>query len=295
MTVVRPATKGFLSIRPGDATGAPATSNINWAAGGANVANSVTVQLPASGQVDIFVNGTVGHVLVDVAGYNIPAAAGPAGPPGADGAQGAPGVAGPAGPAGLVNRISDDQIALLQWYQDPGAAATYPTGDGPLGVAFDGTNIWIANASSDTVSKMNPADGTRVDYPTGDGPVGVAFDGTSIWITNYNSGTVSKMNPADGTKVDYPTGDRPRGVAFDGTSIWIANFIADTVSKMNPANGTKVDYPTGDGPAGVAFDGTNIWITNNERGHGVEAQPGLTTAIPTHQSTQVERHIQSAN
>lgn len=86
-TVVRPATKRFLSIRPGDASGDPATSNFNWAAGGPNIANSVTVQLPASGQIDIFVNGTVGEVLIDVAGYMIPATGG------------APGPAGPAGPA----------------------------------------------------------------------------------------------------------------------------------------------------------------------------------------------------
>jgi hypothetical protein len=55
-----------------------------------------------------------------------------------------------------VNRISDAQIAQLQWHQDPGAAATYPTGDGPSGVAFDGTNIWVTNEDGDTVSKVNP-------------------------------------------------------------------------------------------------------------------------------------------
>jgi hypothetical protein len=42
---------------------------------------------------------------------------------------------------------------------------------------------------------MNPADGTKVDYNTGVTPLGVAFDGTSIWIANTNSGTVSKLNP----------------------------------------------------------------------------------------------------
>ncbi len=80
VTVVRPSTKGFLSIRPGDASGEPATSNINWAAGGANIANAVTVQLPTTGTVDIYVNGTVGEVLIDVAGYHMPAASGPSGP-----------------------------------------------------------------------------------------------------------------------------------------------------------------------------------------------------------------------
>jgi hypothetical protein len=86
VTVVRPQTKGFLSIRPGDASGTPATSNINFGPGGPNIANAVTVQLPPSGTVDIFVNGTASEVLVDVAGYHVPAAAGPPGP------QGEPGV-----------------------------------------------------------------------------------------------------------------------------------------------------------------------------------------------------------
>ncbi len=69
VTVVRPSTRGFISIRPGDATGVPATSNINWGAGGPNIANSVTVQLPTDGTINIYVQGTVGEVLIDVAGY----------------------------------------------------------------------------------------------------------------------------------------------------------------------------------------------------------------------------------
>lgn len=73
VTVVRPGSRGFLSIRPGDATGTPGASNINFGAGGPNIANSVTVQLPTSGPaagvIDIFVNGTAGEVLIDVAGF----------------------------------------------------------------------------------------------------------------------------------------------------------------------------------------------------------------------------------
>jgi len=78
VTVVAPSTGGFLSIRPADATGAPAVSNINWAAGGATIANSVTVAMPTSGafdgQIEIFVDGTVAQVLIDVAGFYQPLA-----------------------------------------------------------------------------------------------------------------------------------------------------------------------------------------------------------------------------
>jgi hypothetical protein len=88
VTVVRPQTGGFLSIRPGDATGTPATSNINFGPDSPNTANSVTVALPATGLLDIYVDGTVSEVLIDIAGYFEPATAGPPGPKGDSGVAG---------------------------------------------------------------------------------------------------------------------------------------------------------------------------------------------------------------
>jgi hypothetical protein len=99
VTVIKPVTNGFLSIRPGDAGGDPATSNINWAAGGANIANAVTI--------NIFVNGTVGHVLIDVAGYNVP------GGTGADGVQGIRGTNGANGADGVPVRRYGRTITSL--------------------------------------------------------------------------------------------------------------------------------------------------------------------------------------
>jgi hypothetical protein len=77
VTVVGPTANGFLSVRPGDATGAPSTSSLNFDAGDI-VPNSVQVGLPTvganAGQIDITYDafGTAGprtDVLVDVVGY----------------------------------------------------------------------------------------------------------------------------------------------------------------------------------------------------------------------------------
>ena len=98
VTVVAPAADGFLSIRPGDATGAPATSSLNFLAGDI-VPNSVQVGLPTSGpntgQIDITYDafGTPGpmtDVLIDVVGYLVEGggAPGSSGPPGSTGAPG---------------------------------------------------------------------------------------------------------------------------------------------------------------------------------------------------------------
>lgn len=141
-TVVRPSTRGFLSIRPGDATGNPATSNINWAAGGPNIANSVTVQLPASGQIDIFVNGTVGEVLIDVAGYMVPAAAGPPGPKGDKGDPGPAGVPGDVvmshgfGPTTVDNSCCTSFTDLL--FADTYTGMSYSSGGGAAQLVLTG-------------------------------------------------------------------------------------------------------------------------------------------------------------
>jgi DNA-binding beta-propeller fold protein YncE len=37
---------------------------------------------------------------------------------------------------------------------DGAALGTFPVESGPDGIAFDGANIWVANAGSNTVSKF---------------------------------------------------------------------------------------------------------------------------------------------
>lgn len=73
VTVIRPVSKGFVSIRPGDASGFPATSNLNFESAGPNLANAVTVALPTSGSaagfIDVFVNGEVENLTIDIAGF----------------------------------------------------------------------------------------------------------------------------------------------------------------------------------------------------------------------------------
>jgi hypothetical protein len=45
------------------------------------------------------------------------------------------------------------EIALLKWY-GVNRVTTFAVGTQPFGLAFDGANIWVANAGDDTVSKL---------------------------------------------------------------------------------------------------------------------------------------------
>ena len=77
VTSVSATASGFISIRPGDATGAPTTSSLNIVAG-VTVPNSVQVALPTAGpnagKIDITysafdVAGPTTDVLIDIVGY----------------------------------------------------------------------------------------------------------------------------------------------------------------------------------------------------------------------------------
>ena len=89
--------------------------------------------------------------------------------------------------------INREQIALLKWYA-ANQTTSFAVGAAPNGVAFDGANIWVANFSSNTVSKLRASDGAPLGtFTVGTFPYGIAFDGANIWVANQFSDTVSKL------------------------------------------------------------------------------------------------------
>jgi YVTN family beta-propeller protein len=71
---------------------------------------------------------------------------------------------------------------------------TYSAGTNPNAVAFDGTNIWVTNRGSSTVTKLLASTGAVVGtYSVGNLPIGIAFDGTNIWVANQNSNSVTRI------------------------------------------------------------------------------------------------------
>ena len=242
----------WLAVAPNQ-NSEPSTLNPNWQLVAASGATGPAG--PAGPQGPMGATGPQGpQGLTGTTGAT--GATGPQGPTGATGPQGAQGPPGP--PGGITPGAMN--AALLRWYSQ-----TFPTGGNPDGVAFDGTNIWVANWNDDTVTKLLASSGAVVGtYPVGNSPDGVAFDGTNIWVANSNYNNVTKLLASSGAVVGtYLVGNDPWWLAFDGTNIWVANNEDNTVSKLLASSGAVVGtYPVGNGPTGVAFDGTDIWVTN---------------------------------
>jgi hypothetical protein len=95
VTAVNPTAGGYVSLRPGDATGAPTVSTLNVTAGG-TFPNGATITVPTTGahagEIQVWYEAeytTVGstELLIDIAGYYELASSGPAGPAGPAGAD----------------------------------------------------------------------------------------------------------------------------------------------------------------------------------------------------------------
>ena len=157
-----------------------------------------------------------------------------------------------------------NQLALLRWY-GANVTASFLVGGGPLGMAFDGSSLWIVNPGTSSVSKLRASDGGLLGtFTVGYIPGYAAFDGANIWVTNLGDNTVSKLRASDGATLGtFPTGTYPWGIAFDGTSVWVGNILDSTASKFRPSDGALLGvFPAGRFPISMVFDGSNLWFTN---------------------------------
>ncbi len=203
-------------------------------------------------------------------------ATGATGSTGATGATGATGPAGPPSPSAM-------QAALGTWY--PG---TYSAGSYPRAIAFDGSNIWVANLYNASVTKLNAGTGATIGtYSTYfNYPQAMAFDGANIWVIypNGNPDYATKIRASDGAFLGYVyCGYYPYGICFDGTYIWTTDYYWGDVTKINASTGSIVgEYSAGNYPMALAFDGTNIWVTNYNNGSVTELNASNGSTVGTY-------------
>jgi len=101
----------------------------------------------------------------------------------------------------------------------PGAVTTVQSelGSNSFGIAFDGTNIWTANAGTGgnggSVSIVTP--GSSIPWSTTTvsagftKPGGAIFDGSNVWITDSGDNTLKKLDAAGGVLQSIPVGAFP--------------------------------------------------------------------------------------
>jgi hypothetical protein len=171
----------------------------------------------------------------------------------------------------VTGNTSPGSLYMIDPTQPAGDVATVASnlGDGPFGIAFDGSRVWTANTSG-SVSIVTP--GATIPWTvttvqgTFDNPFGILYDGGNIWVTDRNGGSLLKLDSAGAVLQTVTVGGLPGFPAFDGTNIWVPNAFLSSVSVVRASNGMVVETLTGNGlnePSAAAFDGQRILVTNS--------------------------------
>ena len=152
---------------------------------------------------------------------------------------------------------------------------TVTVGSAPQGIAIstDGAFAYVANTSSQTVSKVDLGASPAAVIATiqvGTSPVGVVVtpDGTRVYVTNFGSNDVSVINTSSNTVIaTTPVGPSPVGVAVtpDGTHVFVTNSGSNTVSVIDTSsNAVSTTIVVGTAPKGIAIspDGLYALVAN---------------------------------
>ncbi|MDI3311579.1 MAG: hypothetical protein QJR05_09180 [Thermoanaerobacterium sp.] len=136
----------------------------------------------------------------------------------------------------------------------------------PYGLAWDGTNLWLAGGNTQKIYKLNPSTGAVISsFSSPDGyPFGLTWDGTNLWLVGRNTQKIYKLNPSTGAVISsFSSPDSaPYGLGWDGTNLWLAGSNTQKIYKLNPSTGAVISsFSSPDSsPFGLGWDGTNLWL-----------------------------------
>jgi sugar lactone lactonase YvrE len=138
----------------------------------------------------------------------------------------------------------------------------------PMGAAFDGRALWVADRKANKLFRLSPKTGeVLAELPTpGIRPTGVAFDGRYLWIVDRDNLEIFRLNPKTGIvdKVFKVSVKAPRGMAWDGECLYLASAKDDTIYCLDPDDGTvmrKIPAPD-NATTGLAYDGKYLWAAD---------------------------------
>jgi DNA-binding beta-propeller fold protein YncE len=146
----------------------------------------------------------------------------------------------------------------------------------PGSVASAFGSIWVGNAPTQTVTRLDPhTDAVIARIPTTDPASVVGFGAGAIWVTSFPGDSLTRIDPGNNrvtrTISLAPRGAGPIGVTvFDGF-VWVANHNGEpttSVSKIDPATMRVVDViPVGGGasagPVWILSSAGSIWTNDN--------------------------------
>jgi hypothetical protein len=155
---------------------------------------------------------------------------------------------------------------------DKGLGVT-SVGSGPIGVQFDGADLWVASSTDQNgaLCRVRASDGKLLETWTqvyGGYAVLVAMGRVFVTGGFTNPGYLYMIDPSQpagtGTVVSMQLGSQPEGIAFDGERIWTSN-IGGSISIITPQINRPWPVTTIGGfnaLGAITYKSPNIWVTD---------------------------------
>jgi YVTN family beta-propeller protein len=167
--------------------------------------------------------------------------------------------------SGVVSRIDPQSNGVI-------ATIALARGGLAQRAAFGAGSIWVTASADAAVYRIDPTTNAAVKIDVGEGPLGVAFGDSAVWIGHRDrndAGKVSKIDPQTNAVIATVDVDRaPNGIVVDRGSVWVACQFADSVLQIDAATVRVIGQPikVGKGPAGLAFADGALWVAQNGAG-----------------------------
>jgi outer membrane lipoprotein-sorting protein len=175
------------------------------------------------------------------------------------------------------NPFNSNDGLLTRFDSLSAAGYVLPGATNPIGITFDGENIWTANYSDGitggSLTRFNISAQTATIFTASynfSPPLGILYDGANLWVTVPSLNVVRRVNQANGSSLqNIPVGQFPKFPAFDGANLWVPNSNEQSVTVVRAVGqlqGTVLATLTNNGlnlPQQVAFDGERVLVTNN--------------------------------
>ena len=164
----------------------------------------------------------------------------------------------------------------------------------PIPILYSNGSIWVGNAGSSSISRIDPVTNTVTATITSAGvlssPVSLAEDQFgNVWVAcnNFYSGSVSRIDPATNTvtaSLYTADGNNPIGLGMGAGEMWVSLNISTGAYVRFDTTSLAQTYGSGGGLGyGYNFvdDGTNVWFDNGTVCNKIDPATNTVTAVTT--------------
>jgi serine/threonine-protein kinase len=148
----------------------------------------------------------------------------------------------------------------------------------PLRLATGAGSLWVSSATTGQVHHIGlGAFAIGKSIPAGRHPAGITVAHGLVWVVDARSGSVIRVDPSVQAVSGSPVavGERPGGIDAGPNLLWVTLAGEDAVRRLElPSGEPEGDpIPVGPDPAAVAVGETAVWVVNDGDGSVTRIEP----------------------